>query len=464
MAIELRKIPRAFHVPRPNWDVIRNWVEQFVSEPDRPAAWGKIAEDWLATFNNALGDAYRIDQSERVLLFSPNDGEQTRSLLKFAEMSIAIIQYALGDLACEQWLGPLVILIFADIDSYSSYVSPADPDVEFVRSAGVCFKHGYVHIAIRPMLQEDLRRILVHELTHACLSHLALPLWLEEGITQHAASEGQFALSSEDAADIRRYWHEHGLNSFWWGHGFHQFDESQHRSYQLSQILYLLILTDYRRRLPDFVRHVSADDAGESAARKYLGVGLADIATQFLGKGNWEPTPADAATYRQRGILLNERGQHIQAIEDFSAGIQLDPNCAELFTQRGLAFDRLGRYEDAIADYEKAIQLNPRDFYAPNNLAWLLATCPDDSFRDGERSLECAHQACELSSFAPWFCLGTLAAAYAECGAFEDAQNFARESLRLAPDNEREGCKERLQMYKAAKPYRVQLSPPKLST
>jgi tetratricopeptide (TPR) repeat protein len=407
--------------------------------------------------NDALGDGYRIEQSEQVLLFAPKDLDEGRSLLKFAELSVRRIQYALGDLACEDWLGPLVILIFADVDSYSSYVSPADPDVEFVRSAGVCFKHGYVHVAIRPVLQQDVRRILVHELTHACLSHLTLPLWLEEGITQHAASEGQFALASEDAADIRRYWHEHGLNPFWWGHGFSQFDESQHRCYQLAQILYLLIATDYRGRLSDFVRHASADDAGESAARKYLGIGLEDVAAKFLGQGAWEPTPADAATYCQRGALFSSRDQNDRALADFNAGIQLDPLSAELFINRGLTHRRLGQYADAIADYEKATQLNPRDSYAPNALAWLLATCPEDRFRDGERSLEYAHQACELSSFAPWFCLGTLAAAYAECGEFKEAQRFAGESLRLAPENEREGCKERLRTYKMRKPHREEL-------
>lgn len=454
MSIDLRSIPGAFHVPRPRWEVIRDWVERHVAETDRPAAWAEIAADWLAILNEALGNAYRIDRTEHILSFAPSENAQIEALLKFAESGIARIAHALGDLACEQWLGPLVILLFADDDSYSSYVSPSDPEVEFVRSAGVCFKQGYVHIAIRPAPPDALRRILLHEITHACLSHLDLPLWLEEGITQ-LAEENRFALSSDDAAEIRHYWQEHGLNHFWWGNGFYLFDEGQSRSYQLAQILYLLILTDRRRGMPDFVRDAKADDAGESAAREYLGMGLAELAAQFLGNGAWEPIPPDAATYCRRGSFYNSREEYDRAIADFSAGMQLDPQFADLFTNRGFTHDRLGRYAEAIADYEQAMRLNPKDFYAPNNLAWILATCPDGNHRDGVRSLEYAHLACELSSFAPWFCLGTLAAAYAECGVFENALNFARESLRLAPENERVGCKERLRKYNEGKPYRA---------
>ena len=88
------------------------------------------------------------------------------------------IKDELGDLACEQWLGPLVILLFDDEETYTHYVSPADPELEAVRSAGICFKHGYVHIAIHNFPLEELQSTLLHEITHACLSHLKLRLRL----------------------------------------------------------------------------------------------------------------------------------------------------------------------------------------------------------------------------------------------------------------------------------------------
>jgi tetratricopeptide (TPR) repeat protein len=299
---------------------------------------------------------------------------------------------------------------------------------------------------------------MLHEITHACLSHLPLPLWLEEGVaqlTEAALSGGMpFALNGEDAAGIRRYWREHGLRDFWWGTGFHSLDGGQRHSYRLAEILFRLIVGDHRRRLPDFVRHTQADDAGDGAAREFLGRSLADLAAQFLGPGSWDPVPPDCAAYCRRGVLYLSREQYDKAIADFDEGIRLDHRFPDAYTNRGLAHYRLCRYAAATADNEQAIRLNPKDYFAHNNLAWVLATCPDGEHRNGKRAMEHATKACELSGVAPWFCLGTLAAAYAEVGDFEEARTWAKGSLRLAPEDERAGCKERLKLYKEGRPYR----------
>jgi tetratricopeptide (TPR) repeat protein len=459
MPLKLRNIPAAFHLPRPNWEVIRTWVEGHVAEADHATAWAEIAEDWLATMNEALGDTYRIHRSERILLFASVSDEQAEAMLHYAESGIDSITNALGDLACERWLGPLAILLFADQESYASYTAPLDPEAELIRSAGMCYRNGYVHIAIRPSHPDSLRRTILHELTHACLSDLSLPLWLEEGITQLAEEAavfewGQFALTSESAAENRRYWHQHGLSQFWWGEGFHLYDEGQAYSYQLAQILFRLILADHRQRLPDFVRHAHSDDAGESAARTYLGKGLADLAAQFLGQGSWDPVPTDSMGWSRRGSMYLSREQYTEAIADFDEGIRLDPRFALNYAERGLAYAQLGRFEEAIADYERANQYDHGDFCTLSNLAWMHATCRDNRFRNGENALDLATRACELSGFTQWTSLGALAAAYAECGTFDEAVKWARESLRLAPEEEREGCKSRLRLYQEEQPYR----------
>lgn len=459
MTVKLESIPAAFHLPRPNWDVIHTWVESHVAAPDQPAAWAEIAEDWLSVLNQALGNAYRVHRSEHILLFASVNDEQAEMLLRYAESGIATITDALGDLACEKWLGPLVILLFADNETYGNFTSPTDPEIELIRSAGTCFRHGYVHIAVRPAAPDPLSRTILHELTHACLSHLNLPLWLEEGITQLAEEAalfqwGHFTLNSESAAENRRYWREHGLSQFWWGEGFLLFDEGQGYSYQLAQILFRLIMADHRKRLPDFVRHAVAEDAGDSAARKYLGKGLAELAAQFLGQGSWDPIPPNSLTYFRRGMLHLFREENAQAITDFTAGIQLDPQFQMNYASRGIAHCQLGEFDDGVADFERATQLETGDFDTLSNLAWLLATCREDRFRNGERALELANKACELSGYTIWTHLGALAAANAECGDFVEAVKWAKESLRLAPVEELEGCKTRLRLYKEETPYR----------
>jgi hypothetical protein len=73
--------------------------------------------------------------------------------------------------------------------------------------------------------------------------------------------------------------------------------------------------------------------------------------------------------------------------------------------------------------------------------------------------LELATVACERLGYDPWYCLGTLAAAHAEAGDFEEAVRWAKESLRGAPDVERAGCKERIKLYQDEQPYRETPSP-----
>ena len=47
----------------------------------------------------------------------------------------------------------------------------------------------------------------------------------------------------------------------------------------------------------------------------------------------------------------------------------------------------MGLYGEALADYATAIDLNPEFAHAYRNGAWLLATCPDSKYRDGENAI-----------------------------------------------------------------------------
>jgi tetratricopeptide (TPR) repeat protein len=80
-----------------------------------------------------------------------------------------------------------------------------------------------------------------------------------------------------------------------------------------------------------------------------------------------------------------------------------------------------GHYQEARERMETAVQIKPEHTDALNNLAWLLSTCPDKKVRDGERAIQLAEHACELTHDGSAKYLTTLSAAYAEAGRFDDA-------------------------------------------
>src|SRR5438270_4489428 len=80
----------------------------------------------------------------------------------------------------------------------------------------------------------------------------------------------------------------------------------------------------------------------------------------------------------------------------------------------------------------QSLALNPNDGNAQSNLAWMLATTPDDSLRDGTRAVTLAESALQLAGGVSPILHRTLAAAYAETGRFADAIETATRGRRLA--------------------------------
>src|SRR5262249_15991292 len=80
-----------------------------------------------------------------------------------------------------------------------------------------------------------------------------------------------------------------------------------------------------------------------------------------------------------------------------------------------------GELAEAIRDYSEAIQLNPQFVEANFNLAWLLASSPDQSQRDGQLALSLARMAGVLEDWQEIIDEETLAAPSAESGQFEEA-------------------------------------------
>jgi tetratricopeptide (TPR) repeat protein len=199
--------------------------------------------------------------------------------------------------------------------------------------------------------------------------------------------------------------------------------------------------------------------------------------------------PEDAFAHKCLGYTMAAQGKYAEAEAEFATALQLNPGDAamrnalafvaqraetaktlaslyealkiqptpEVHTRIAAIETTQGKFQDAPGHYLAALRLNPDAPDVLNNLAWLLATCPDAQIRNGTQAVGYAERACERTNYKQIIMVGTLAAAYAEAGRFDDAIATAEKACALA---ERSGEKDLLQknqellsMYRAHRSY-----------
>ena len=156
----------------------------------------------------------------------------------------------------------------------------------------------------------------------------------------------------------------------------------------------------------------------------------AEAMRQFRKALEIEPDYAEAH-YNLADVLFAER-QWQGAVEHYQQALKQMPDSVHAHYQLGLALQCLGQSADAIAEFRKVLELDPNHVATQNNLAWILATCPDASLRNGRKAVELAQRAMDLSGGKSPQVLDTLAAAYAEAGQFPEAIEAARRALELS--------------------------------
>jgi tetratricopeptide (TPR) repeat protein len=167
------------------------------------------------------------------------------------------------------------------------------------------------------------------------------------------------------------------------------------------------------------------------------------LATALLQKGRLDEAitqyqealqikPDSAPACNNLGNALLKKGRVDEAITCFQQALQIRPDYATAHFNLGNAFMQEGRAAEAIAHFQQGLEIKPDDPSARNNLAWLLATCPEASLRNGDRAVELARQANALAGGKNPDFLRTLAAAFAEGGRFGDAAQSAQKAIELA--------------------------------
>ena len=190
--------------------------------------------------------------------------------------------------------------------------------------------------------------------------------------------------------------------------------------------------------------------AGRWSADRMLKFPIA-TANEYLEGGY----PNDARTYLE-SYLDKESGFHDAATPEETRRKNI--RLADIHhSLAGIAYGQ-GQMKATLDHYEAALGF--RRHFAPvvNNLAWLLATVPEVSLRNGARAMKLAEGVCHRSDYKEVPFLDTLAAAYAEVGRFQDAVKTATKAVEIAEAQGKirlaDDIRGRQKLYEKNQPYR----------
>jgi Tfp pilus assembly protein PilF len=156
------------------------------------------------------------------------------------------------------------------------------------------------------------------------------------------------------------------------------------------------------------------------------------------------------------GLALIGEGKKDAAIMEMYEAVAIAPGFSGRI-ELAQALMHQGRIQEAIEQYRAILQYDPHHLLALNNLAWLLATNKDPKLRNGAEAVQLAERACTLTDYQKPFLIGTLAAAYAEAGRFDDAIKAEERTIASATaagqTNLLQKNQQLLELYRAGHPY-----------
>jgi Flp pilus assembly protein TadD len=132
------------------------------------------------------------------------------------------------------------------------------------------------------------------------------------------------------------------------------------------------------------------------------------------------------------GETLASQGKLAEAAAQWRDALRVEPGNAQAHCHLAVALAAQHQTAEALTHYTEALRLDPDFAVALNNVAWIRAANPQGEFRNGPEAVRLAERACRITQFKEPVMVGTLAAAYAEAGRFEEAAATAKKARELA--------------------------------
>lgn len=289
--MSLPLLPQSAKYPLPDWEAIDATFDAAAAPDVANAFWDDRGREWVHLLRAAFGTDYRGYESANFWLISSQSEATCRRLLQWAETVRTKVLQALTIDPTGVLFGRCPILMLHDLETYYDYISIYYTDGVHALSGGVYLNRGYGHFVFTFLDLGQSEAVLAHELAHSLVSHLPLPLWLNEGVAQLS----EIAVTGRDSANydeiratLDSFWTAETIQEFWTGMSFNRQDEGQMQSYHLAKVLTRRLTTDMAR-FRAFLQEADLLDAGTAALRKHFGVGLETLVSDYLGEGNWAP-------------------------------------------------------------------------------------------------------------------------------------------------------------------------------
>lgn len=300
-------------LPYPHWEIIHDWMDENVAEPVHHEGYNAVVRLWLEQLAAAAGRSPTTAESPHFILFTHLEKPGRQWILKAAEEYRRSIFETVGELARADRRGKHLLMVLDD-RIYEPYLAHYCPGDYAGRSSGMMISgEGYQHIVIAapagPEFDAPFRRVLAHEFSHKTMCDLTLPRWLDEGIAMYFEDKlgggeasisdrlsGHFEAVNTQAMlrEFRAWWTEERLQGFWSGDLWNSEEDEQAFCYEMARIVFGIlrgVIGKASDRFRSFLKDARREDAGEKSAERHLGVSLGDVATEFLGEGNWTPVP-----------------------------------------------------------------------------------------------------------------------------------------------------------------------------
>lgn len=283
-----------------DWRVVEAWLAGIPDDALRQTARLRCQRAWLLYLGEGLGEHAWLHETDEVMLLSTLERRTAQATADFIARTRQRVARVLGSLATPQPGSKSILVVFDDEEGYYTYTAAyehGEGDLAF--SGGMFIDAGCPHFVTRSQDLSLVEPVIAHELTHAALAPLRLPLWLDEGIavnTEHRLTGARRGEHTPQELQVmhQRFWGKAEIQQFWTGESFRRPDDGNQLSYDLARIIVEQLAKSWEP-FAAFVARASRDDAGAKAAREALGIELGAMVCALLQRAAdpaWEPAPS----------------------------------------------------------------------------------------------------------------------------------------------------------------------------